>query len=590
MSPVSTAFHDTTLAAPGSTDPTRRVNYVNGMILGVDDFIQEATYLLGRDRWLAREAVGYGTLTGLDVTVAKIAPGGGAGEPGRWQVAVSPGVALTPTGHLVEVPRVQCALLDDWLIANRATVTPPAGGAPLSIYVVLRYAECLTDDQPIPGEPCGTRDVYAKPSRITDDFALELALAAPDQVEEDAVRAFAAWLAAIPIGGTHSEAGLAAFAERLRVFTVAQDPVPDGADVAPVEDWGTVPPPADLTLPATHVAEYLRAAFRVWVTEYRPALPGDPRPRGSTGPAEENLLLARLAVTLKEATDTFGNRVHVADPEVEPAVDDTSRPLLAHLRMLEEWLLYQLREGAGPGTPPPEIAYGAAVASETTFGLAASAGSATEVARADHTHGTPPDPIPGHTSDPNAHALGKDVTGPLGQATVVALQGRAVAATAPANGQVLTFRNGSWQPVAVPVPPSQPVTGPFVEHATDRPYRIVAAGTIQFFFGDGTLEIFAASDQLYNELKPLGMDGGERVLTVAFEGYQRPDFGNPADHRYIVKVTPWLEYKDEPTALPFAVAVRRFGDEGIELQVTPLRETDEERGRIMIEISEYVIG
>ena len=50
-------------------DPTRHVNFAKGMVLGVDDFRQEFAYLAGRDQWLARDAVGYGTLSGLRVFV-----------------------------------------------------------------------------------------------------------------------------------------------------------------------------------------------------------------------------------------------------------------------------------------------------------------------------------------------------------------------------------------------------------------------------------------------------------------------------------------------------------------------------------------
>src|SRR6185312_4742524 len=60
------AAQATTLALP-PPDPLKHVNYVLGMVLGVDDFTQEFTYLSARERWLARDAIGYGTLWGLGV-------------------------------------------------------------------------------------------------------------------------------------------------------------------------------------------------------------------------------------------------------------------------------------------------------------------------------------------------------------------------------------------------------------------------------------------------------------------------------------------------------------------------------------------
>ncbi len=49
-------FMNTSLApSPAPADPRKHVNYVLGMVLGVDDFNQEHAYLSGRDRLAARE-------------------------------------------------------------------------------------------------------------------------------------------------------------------------------------------------------------------------------------------------------------------------------------------------------------------------------------------------------------------------------------------------------------------------------------------------------------------------------------------------------------------------------------------------------
>lgn len=81
-----------TLAEP---DPTKHVKYTLGMVLGVDDFTQEFAYLAGRDRWLARDLLGYGTASGLRVGVEI--------EDRAPQVVVTPGVAVSPSGQLIRV-------------------------------------------------------------------------------------------------------------------------------------------------------------------------------------------------------------------------------------------------------------------------------------------------------------------------------------------------------------------------------------------------------------------------------------------------------------------------------------------------------
>ena len=72
-------------------DARKHVNYTLGMVLGVDDFRQEHAYLSGRDQWLARDLIGYGTECGLRVSIEAEATGP--------RLVVSPGVAVTPRGQ-----------------------------------------------------------------------------------------------------------------------------------------------------------------------------------------------------------------------------------------------------------------------------------------------------------------------------------------------------------------------------------------------------------------------------------------------------------------------------------------------------------
>jgi len=106
-------------------DPARHVNYAKGMVLGVDDFTQEFAYLAGRDQWLARDAIGYGTLSGL-----RVYPEDGGADGPRLHVAA--GSALAVSGRLICVTADQCCLLNKWLAKpeNAATVNRLLGGSP----------------------------------------------------------------------------------------------------------------------------------------------------------------------------------------------------------------------------------------------------------------------------------------------------------------------------------------------------------------------------------------------------------------------------------------------------------------------------
>ena len=74
---------NTTVAGTAAVDTGKRVNYVKGMLLGVDDFVQEQAWGMARRHELAREVLGYGTVRGLAVSI----------DPGVPQVRVSPGMA-----------------------------------------------------------------------------------------------------------------------------------------------------------------------------------------------------------------------------------------------------------------------------------------------------------------------------------------------------------------------------------------------------------------------------------------------------------------------------------------------------------------
>jgi hypothetical protein len=348
-----------TALASAEPDPSQHVNYALGMVLGQEDFSQEFAYLAGRAHWLAREAVGYGTVSGLRVFVES----DGAEGP---RLHVTAGAALVPGGRLVCVGSEQCAALNRWLAKrdNAALVTallhpasppesppaspesPPAsppeapGSGRIALYLALCHAECTTRPVPIPGEPCRPADELMAPSRVADDFRLELRGTPPAQAEEDALREFVRWLrvgmrvvdAASPPAGDD-----ASWTQALRAAAAPWL----GAPVPPPPP--EVPPLPPLAPPGVEVArdrvcDFLRAAHLFWITELRPRWMAR-RCHAAAWPDRECVLLARVDVEVAWSGGSPAGAWQVADTPGAVAVDERARPFVAHLRLLQEWML-----------------------------------------------------------------------------------------------------------------------------------------------------------------------------------------------------------------------------------------------------------
>jgi hypothetical protein len=337
------SFAPSALPQVAPPDPTKHVNYSLGMVLGVDDFTQEFAYLSGHDARIVRDLIGYGVVSGLRVTVD-------VGERGP-RVQVAPGEAVTPSGRLVCVSPAQCAYLDDWLQANRRDVeaigSPPVS-VPLS--VVLCYRECATDDVPIPGEPCRTEAELMAPSRLAESFTLDLRLAPVAQLEEDAVRDFVAWVHSLPTtSGTGP--GVDAFLEALRSSAGLETSPP--ASPPGLLDYLLESPPSGLAIPRDDAAAYYAALVRFWVEELRPRLRSAAGAEcgcgaggvGALDPDADCITLAELDVPVD--VDGISGALVVSDtPAV--GVDDSRRPTLLHLRMLQEILVGGGGNGGGP--------------------------------------------------------------------------------------------------------------------------------------------------------------------------------------------------------------------------------------------------
>lgn len=325
-------------AAPNvaKPDPSKRVNYTLGMMLGVDDFNQEFAYLSGRDHWVARDALGYGTLCGLQVSLEQTTDGP--------KLSVTSGTALSPRGQLIRVCPAQCALLNAWLSANEQDVQKALSSpldSSIKLYLVLCYRDCPVDPVPIAGEPCRSADDLMAPSRRIDDFRLELRLTPPTQFEEDAVRDFVDWMNQIEITDAPGPfASLPDFEAALRSALAVVGSPPD-----PGIFFRFGSPLAGIRIHPSELCTYMNAAFRIWVTEIRPLFHGAPPSAacscGSDSgnappPPDECLLLAEVDVPLVNVGP--GQNWQVDD--VHPVtIDESRRPVLLHTRMLQEWLL-----------------------------------------------------------------------------------------------------------------------------------------------------------------------------------------------------------------------------------------------------------
>ena len=346
MSCFSSATNITSTAAP---DPAKHVNYNLGMVLGVDDFTQEFAYLSGRDQWMMRDLIGYGTARGLKV----ITEGDSVKGP---RVVVEPGVAVSPGGQMICVPTAQCAYLKNWAADHEAEISAAVGSpmaSSVTVYVVLCYRDCTVDNVPIAGEPCRSEDQLMAPSRIKDDFCLELRLRAPHQGlasppdsydsqfsfqrEDSAVRDFVQWIKRVPIIPFGTSTPLDQFLQAIRDAAMGWLGSPPLS--SPLSDFLFGSPPSSLQIASADLCKYLAAAFRLWVTELRPKWIARwhgcaATHFGSDKQGDEDcVLLAELDVPVLPASPGW------TIPDGDIPVIEEQRPYLIHLRMLQEWLL-----------------------------------------------------------------------------------------------------------------------------------------------------------------------------------------------------------------------------------------------------------
>jgi hypothetical protein len=329
----------TALADVHKLDPSKRVNYSFGLVLGVDEFLQEQTHLLEKHRRHNRMLHGFGTVCGLKVTVPP--------DVDPPEIRVAGGLAVSPGGFDICVPSVMCARVNEWLAANAAELADRFGDPPgsVSACVVLCYRECATDIVPVPGEPCRTDEEAMAPSRLADSFELKLC------IPEEASPPFGSPPLSSPPSGTHlclcppasaRKTGEFEFGQLLRRIDIDATATPfSTAEQLEAAVRGILeleagamssPPPGPLSMDPVTAPEMLSLLARVWATEVLPELLRRDNETWCGAACGKCVLLADLQIEGAANNTVQGGAAGIT-------VDESRRPILLATSLLQEWLL-----------------------------------------------------------------------------------------------------------------------------------------------------------------------------------------------------------------------------------------------------------
>jgi hypothetical protein len=309
--------------ATGALTPDQRVNYLFGLVLGVDEFQQEDLYFRERDERATRTLHGYGTSVGLDVTAERP-----EAAPDDVEVQVARGVAADQFGRPVVVPTAQCARVGAWIAAEEEQAVADETPSPLqehlgpsgevTLYVVAEYDACPDGLVPLPGKPCGSDDEVTAPSRLRDSWQLDFRWEPPAMVHWDGVRALADILVQIELDDLSPiESDEELLAEHVRALVPGSDPP-------------ATPLPDRPLLPRTGARAALDRLLTVWITEVRPTLAPDPiTPEGDAA-----ILLSTITVVPAQPFDNDAPEIVDFQPP-----DDEGRPYLCPSQLVQELVL-----------------------------------------------------------------------------------------------------------------------------------------------------------------------------------------------------------------------------------------------------------
>ncbi|MFZ1565189.1 hypothetical protein [Sphingorhabdus sp.] len=312
---------------PASSDPSKHVNFSTGVVLGVEDYRQEFAYHSARDRWIVREIAGYGTLSGLSVSLDR-----DESDVLTDKLRISAGTAAAPSGQLICVGADQCALLNSWLstadVVEKVNAIDahrtPADSATIKVWLTLCYTNCAVAPVPIPGQPCRSEEDLMAPSRIADDYRLSLSFDPPEIGETDYLRLLAQYRQALPPAAAlpATQALRRALVRRIRrQAKLLFAPVPDAFAVG---DDAAVELHPDM---APEIVEELR---NLWITELRPQVV--PPPCSGAG-ASTNDCVPLAALTIDVIKGTTGWVIDNSGGPLKVDIDQSDRPFIQSLAL-----------------------------------------------------------------------------------------------------------------------------------------------------------------------------------------------------------------------------------------------------------------
>ena len=110
--PTSTSLGPCVSLDTGTLSPDQRVNYAYGMVLGLDEFLQEQLHTLFDGYLHDRALHGFGTVSGLAVDVTEVP------DAQDFEVVVRTGIGVDQWGRTIAVRCDQCVRLGAWLAAQ----------------------------------------------------------------------------------------------------------------------------------------------------------------------------------------------------------------------------------------------------------------------------------------------------------------------------------------------------------------------------------------------------------------------------------------------------------------------------------------
>ncbi len=177
--PAPTSLTDCTNTTPAKL---ARVNFFNRQLLTADDMITDRDYFLAKLRRHNRFMHGCGVVCGLIVAPAPI-----TAQP--WRVSVSSGYALGPygdeifVGETVYFDLAQCPSSGMTSPCEPSVIVAGAAGSSSTVYLAIKYAECLARPVQVAGSGCGCDNDPCQYSRILDSFQIQCLQQPPAQTQ-----------------------------------------------------------------------------------------------------------------------------------------------------------------------------------------------------------------------------------------------------------------------------------------------------------------------------------------------------------------------------------------------------------------------